>query len=135
MPAGRPPKTYSDKEAKDLGEDLLKWAQSTEGKEAMIWVDWYMHKGMFRSDWKALIQRTEFLPYYEMARQILNKNIVLNKNIAQSYGNRYLSLYDDELNEHEEKKRQDAKSYDESRWQEMFQVLRASKEPAKDKES
>jgi len=103
MPAGRPPNLFSSEELIDLGKDLLAWMDSSEGKNVIIWVDWYHYRhGMFRTDWKALIQREEFLPYYDLARQKMAQNISLNNKIAQSYGNRYLHRYDDELGADEE---------------------------------
>lgn len=102
MAGGRPPKLFTSEEATALGEDLLRWV-GQEGLGTLVWVDWYydMHK-MFRDDWKALVQRPEFLPYYEIARKKMTRNITLNDNIPQSYGNRYLNYYDDELLSHEE---------------------------------
>lgn len=103
MAGGRPPNLFSREDAEELGKDLLEWIESKDGKETLFWVDWYYNKHkMFREDWKALIQRSEFLPYYNLARQKLTKNIIFNDRIAQSYGNRYLARYDDELLEHEE---------------------------------
>lgn len=103
MAGGRPPKLFTSEEAHELGKDLVNWVESNEGKATLIWVDWYWDKHkMFRPDWKSLIQRPEFLPYYQLARQKLTRNIVLNDNIPQSYGNRYLHLYDDEVFDHEE---------------------------------
>jgi hypothetical protein len=102
MAGGRPPKLFTTEETIVLGEDLLRWINQ-EGSGTLVWVDWYydLHK-MFRDDWKALVQRPEFLPYYEIARKKMTRNITLNDNIPQSYGNRYLNYYDDELLEHEE---------------------------------
>jgi len=102
MAGGRPPKLFTTEEAIALGEDLLRWV-GQEGLGTLVWVDWYydVHK-MFRADWKSLVQRPEFLPYYEIARKKMTRNITLNDNIPQSYGNRYLNYYDDELLSHEE---------------------------------
>lgn len=103
MAGGRPPNFFTSEEVTELGKDLLAWVESNEGKSTLIWVDWYWDKHqLFRQDWKSLIQRPEFLPYYQMARQKLARNIVLNDDIPQSYGNRYLHLYDDTVLEHEE---------------------------------
>lgn len=103
MVAGRPGKLFTDEEVVALGKDLLAWLESKEGKNNLMWVDWFYNKhNMFRDDFKSLVQRKEFFPYYEVARQIMAKNIVLNNKIAQSYGNRYLAKYDDELLDHEE---------------------------------
>ena len=80
MAGGRPPNLFSTEEVIELGKDLLAWIESSAGKETLIWVDWYYNKhNMFRHDWKSLIQRPQFLPYYELARQIMAKNIKLNR--------------------------------------------------------
>lgn len=101
MPAGRPPELFSDEEVIELGKDLVSWLEG-DGKEEFMFEDWYFKKhNMFRSDWKSLIQRLKFLPYYEIARKKITTNMVKNKDIAQSYGNRYLGLYDNDVRDHE----------------------------------
>jgi len=102
MVRGRPPKLFSKEDCEKLGKDLLHWVQN-EGSSKIAWVDWYCIKHhMFRGDWRALVQREEFLPYYEPARKIMVSNLMQNKDLPQSYGNRYLALLDDELLDHEE---------------------------------
>ena len=98
---GRPPNLFSGEQVNELGKDLLIWLEN-EGKDYFMFEYWYYNKhGMFRADWKALIQRTEFLPYYEVARKKMSHNMVQNKDVPQSYGNRYLGLYDDHIKEYE----------------------------------
>lgn len=100
---GRPPNLFSAEQVVELGKDLISWLNSKEGKSNAQWVNWYFLKhDMFREDWHALIKREDFRPYYNCARQLMANNIMLNKDIAQSYGNRYLHRYDDELNDDEE---------------------------------
>src|SRR5215831_15406541 len=101
---GRPPKYFSDDKCHQLGQDLLSWLDDPKGgKEQIFFVRWYYHKhGMFRDDWKALIQREIFLPYYEIARKVMVENLMRNEDIYQSYGGRYLAMYDDELRADEE---------------------------------
>jgi len=119
---GRTPYIYSDEEAAELGEDLIRWLKSPEGKSNAMWVNWYFLKhSMFREDWHALIKRSIFRPYYECARQLMANNIMLNKEIAQSYGNRYLHRYDDELNKDEE----DARDREAARNKEQKQSVNA----------
>ena len=102
MPGGAPPKEFSDDQVIEMGKDLVNWL-SNEGKESLYFLDWFFKKkGMFRDDWKALIQRKQFLPYYKIARQIMTDNMVRNDKIHHSYGHRYLARYDDEIHEHEE---------------------------------
>ena len=98
----RPQRKFTDDEVIAFGEDLLDWVDN-QGKDQFMFVDWYYNRHrLFRSEWKTLIQRVCFLPYYEIARKKLTSNIVKNKEIAQSYGNRYLCMYDDELHGFEE---------------------------------
>ena len=79
MVAGRPPKLFSKEQAEELGKDLLEWI-NTHGKNQLNWVEWYYNKhNMFRNDWRALLQRSEFLTYYEVARKIMASNMMQNK--------------------------------------------------------
>lgn len=99
---GRPPKLYLNEDLPKMGEDLIKWLEN-EGRYQFMFEPWYFRiHGMFRKDWKELIQRETFRPYYEIARKIMASNMVMNKDVPQSYGNRYLGLYDDEVHHHEE---------------------------------
>lgn len=99
---GRPPSTISEEKLHELGMDLLKWV-ATEGKGNIQFVRWYHSKHqLHKLDWKNLKKRESFRPYYDLAVQFMIENIVLNKDIAQSYGNRYLCYYDEDLLEYEE---------------------------------
>jgi hypothetical protein len=98
---GRPPKLFTSEELPSLGEDLLHWVYN-EGKENLMFVDWYFVKhGMTLQDWKELTQRPGFREHYEIARRKLAENVVKNKDIPQSYGNRYLGLYDRDVHDYE----------------------------------
>ena len=98
----RHPEEISDEKLHELGKDLLLWVQ-TEGRHHIQFVRWYYAKHNLSSDsWRNLKKRNEFRPYHELAMKIMSENIVLNKEIAQSYGNRYLCYYDRDLLEHEE---------------------------------
>lgn len=108
MAAGRPPKLFTGEECEELGKDILNWVQ--ENPKATYWVPWYLSKGMLHDDWEALANRPEFIRYYLTARRILASNIALRKDLAPSYGNRYLALYDPDLRAHEKEiKDEDAK--------------------------
>lgn len=146
MAGGRPPKLFTAEEVHILGQDLLQWIESEESKKTIIWVDWYWNKHqMFRSDWKSLIQRPEFLPYYELARQKMASNITFNDKIPQSYGNRYLHKYDDQLQDFEEANRDkeaarkkssitsEAMDLAVTQMQSLLTSLRSSKRIAEDK--
>ena len=99
---GRIPEKCTDDEVVELGKDLLDWLDR-EGKEEIHFEPWFYGKHkMFRDDWKNLIQRKYFLPYYKIARKKIMGNVIKNKEIPQSYGNRYLNYYNDEMLEHEE---------------------------------
>lgn len=103
---GRPPILYEREELPPLGEDLLEWVD-TDGKESLMFVEWYHNKhGMFLQDWKELIQRPDFRPYYDIARRKLASNVVKNKDIPQSYGNRYLGMYDRDVHDYEQEVRE-----------------------------
>lgn len=138
MPAGRPPKLFTREQVEELGKDLLRWV--LENPKEFMWVSWYYNKGMLRGDWEALVQRDEFLGYYETARLFITQNMILNKDVAQSYGNRYLGLYDNSLRDHEEsikdadskRKASETKPFDLEAWNQVRSCL--AKPPGKDKE-
>lgn len=98
----RHPEEISHEKLHELGEDLLIWI-TTEGKGNIQFVRWYFGKhGLSVESWKNLKKREEFRPYHDLAIKLMSENVVLNKDIAQSYGNRYLCYYDKDLMEHEE---------------------------------
>lgn len=98
---GRPPLKIPDKDLDRLGKDLLDWLDG-EGKDSIFFQDWYFDKhGLSRSDWKGLIHREGFQPYYEVARIKLSRNIMSGE-LDKSFTHRYLGMYDDNLHSHEE---------------------------------
>jgi hypothetical protein len=102
MRLGRPPETISEEEVHALGEDLLIWI-AAEGKGCIQFVRWYFGKhNLTVDDWRNLKKRDSFRPYHELAMKLISENVVTNKDIPQSYGNRYLCYYDRDLLEHEE---------------------------------
>lgn len=106
---GTKPKLHNDDEVIRLGKDLVAWLDDPKGgKEEMFFVGWYFDRhGMFRGDFKALTHRTLFLPYYEIALKKIVRNIVKCKEISQSYGNRYLAMYDYDLRSFEKEVREE----------------------------
>lgn len=98
---GRPPLVIPDEELDSLGEDLLAWLDD-EGCESAFFQDWFFDiKGYSRTDWKGLIKREGFRPYYEIARQKMASNM-MKSDLDKGYVHRYLGKYDDELHEFEE---------------------------------
>lgn len=104
MPAGRPRTSVPEKEELiKLGEDLLAWASEEQDKELRCrWCEWYACKHFFiRAQWKHMIEKEEFRPYYEAAQPYLAQRWI-DGTINQSIAHRYLRIYDPELKEHED---------------------------------
>lgn len=106
---GRPPIEGWDNDAvKALGEELLKWMDDCDNgvyNTPIHLSDFYFDiKHLFIYEWKCILQRECFLPYYEKAKLWLSKKIILNKEVQQSYGNRFIGMYNRELHEFEEQK-------------------------------
>ncbi len=98
MVAGRP-RTVSPQpeESVKLGEELVKWATEPTKEWRCLFQQWYSLKmGILRKDWKALVQRPEFMPYYEMAQAALAVKCV-NGTMKDGFGQRYIRLYDRDL--------------------------------------
>lgn len=104
---GRPPSLCTDEECEILGKDLVEWIKTQ--REQTHFIEWYYDRhGMFRDDWKALVQRAVFLPFYKVARQLMTAQMMKSK-MHPSYINRYIAMYDDELRD-EEKSIRDEKN-------------------------
>ena len=86
----------------ELGKDLLEWAsEKKKGELRCRWCEWYAKKHFFiRSQWKKMIDKEEFRPYYETAQAYLAEKWI-DGTINQSIAHRYLAIYDPELKEHE----------------------------------
>jgi hypothetical protein len=86
-----------------LGEDLLEWAaEKKKGELRCRWCEWYSRKHFFiREQWKKMIDKEEFRPYYEAAQAYLAEKWI-DGTINQSIAHRYLRIYDPELREHED---------------------------------
>ena len=87
-----------------LGEDLVAWASTkVKGELRCRWCEWYAKKHFFvREQWKHMLQKEEFRPYYEAAQPYLAEKWI-DGTINQSIAHRYLRIYDPELKEHEDK--------------------------------
>jgi hypothetical protein len=105
MAGGRPRTSIPEKEELvKLGEDLLAWAaEKKKGELRCRWCEWYSRKHFFiRAQWKHMIEKDEFRPYYEAAQTYLAEKWV-DGTIHQSIAHRYLRIYDPELKEEENK--------------------------------
>ena len=104
MPAGRPRTSVPEREELiELGKDLLEWAsQKVKGELRCRWCEWYAMRHFFiRAQWKHMIEKPEFRPYYETAQGYLAQKWI-DGTINQSIAHRYLRIYDPELKENED---------------------------------
>ena len=87
----------------ELGKHLVKWAKEEDKKDPHTrFAQWYsLEKEILRKHWKTLIQREEFVPYYEGAQAALAKRVMDPKVMDKSFGNRFIRCYDKELVESE----------------------------------
>ena len=85
-----------------LGEELLKWLRNPENDCIFHLSQFYNErKGIPRSQWRTLRKRVEFIPYYEMALEMVGCKILRNKDLPTAYGSRFLSVYFQDLRDHE----------------------------------
>lgn len=101
---GRPRTSVPEKEELILlGEDLLSWAaEKKKGELRCRWCEWYSRKHFFiRAQWKHMIEKPEFRPYYEAAQTFLADRWI-DGTINQAIAQRYLRIYDPELRENED---------------------------------
>ena len=109
MVAGRPRTSVPEKaELIELGEDLLLWAsEKKKGELRCRWCEWYAKRHFFvRAQWKHMIEKEEFRPYYEAAQVFLGEKWI-DGTINQSIAQRYLRIYDPEVREQEDKDEND----------------------------
>ncbi len=102
---GRPPNPgYTNDEVIVLGEELITWMKKVdeEGFEVVHLSEWYSGvRGIPRTQWKSIIQRDCFLPYYERAIIWIGVKILKNKHLPTAYGSRFLGIYFSEVREYE----------------------------------
>ena len=106
MAGGRPRTTTpSPEEVVKLGEDLIKWIKEPcPGELRYRWCEWYAIKHhMIREEWKLLLQKPEFRPYYEEAQSYLG-NRWINGEINHSIAHRFIRIYYPEVKEEEDEK-------------------------------
>ena len=105
--AGGAPRTiepYSVEDTIALGKELLIWAtEPTDQKRVSMNLFYSLKKMIPRKHWKSIVQRQEFLPYYESAQAALCEKIY-NDTVKEGYGNRLLRLVQRDLVEEENDK-------------------------------
>lgn len=104
MVAGRPRTSIPEKdELIELGKDLLAWAsEKKKGELRCRWCEWYAKRHFFiRAQWKHMIEKEEFRPYYEHAQAYLAERW-LEGPIHHSLAHRYIRIYDPELRQEED---------------------------------
>lgn len=95
---------FSNEEIIQIGKDLLTWIKECDEKKSEV-----VHLSQFYSElkeicysqWQSIIRRDCFLPYYDRAREWMGKRILNNKELPQSYGNRFLGIYFKEIKDNE----------------------------------
>lgn len=101
---GRPPVMFSKEDLVVLGEELLEWMKQNDDNNKIVHMSqWYSEiKEINYSVWKSMVQcRDEFLPYYERFRLWMARKTMQNKDLRESYGNRFLAVYAADLRETE----------------------------------
>lgn len=84
----------------ELGKEMLAWFKANA--DAIHFTDWYsIEKMILKDDWKSLIQKKEFIPYYHSVRNILINRHSKCKEIDKGIAQRYIGLLDPELRDHE----------------------------------
>jgi len=104
MPAGRPRSTsFSEKEMIELGKEMVAYVKENQ-KTILHLSEWYtIEKGFIYAEWKAFIQKPEFLPYYEQALKIVGlKYVSKNSNVRDSISQRWQRIYFRDLKEGED---------------------------------
>ena len=104
---GRPANEgYSDEEIDSLGKEMMQWIKKVDKDNSVVHLSQFYCeiKDISYSQWKSLIQRKTFIPYYEKALLWMGRKIMMNKNLRESYGNRFLGIYFAEIREYERDK-------------------------------
>ena len=108
MVSGRlPNRGYEDDKLIELGKELLAWCEKMDKdeKEIVHLSEWYNYvKEIPFSQWKSIINRPIFLPYYERAKQWMGNRILKNSRLPTAYGSRYLGMYHSDMHDYEEEK-------------------------------
>lgn len=98
---GRPPKYYSEEQVHEIGKEMIDWLEANKDDFWGISDFYYGVKKMHKKDWDLLKERKSFASYYETALEIMTLCVMRNRELAQSYGNRFLAMYSRDLKSHE----------------------------------
>jgi len=101
---GRPRVTsFTEEEMIALGEEMVAYVKENQ-KTILHLSEWYtIEKGFIYAEWKAFIQKPEFLPYYEQALKIVGlKYVSKNSNVRDSISQRWQRIYFRDLKEGED---------------------------------
>jgi len=104
MTAGRPRTTsFSEEEMILLGQEMVNWV-TLHLNDVYNLSDWYTVEKMFTyKEWKAFIQKPEFLPYYEKALKLVGKKFLAKDSpIEPSIKHRWGRVYNKDLKEEED---------------------------------
>lgn len=86
----------SDEELLKLGEDLLIWANKPD---SLFMAQFYScEKHILRKDWKNIIQRMPFVPYYEEAQIIIGTRHLTGA-LKEGIAHRFIRLYHHDVRE------------------------------------
>ncbi len=95
--------TPPESETVKLGKELLEWLSKNKATHLSEWYS--IVKMIPRSQWKAMTQVPEFLPFYEKALAIVAQT-VRDGTINPSIAHRFLSLYHQDVREHEREEKE-----------------------------
>lgn len=98
-PGGRPRTVSPDpNQCIELGEQMIKWVKENNPSHLSEWYSIEMFIPW--KTWNAMCEVPEFLPYYEVALNMIAKNI-RNESIDKSLGQRFLGLYHRDLKQYD----------------------------------
>lgn len=99
--------SFSPDEMILLGIEMVQWLK--EHPETLHLSEWYTIEKMFLyNEWKAFIQRPEFLPYYEVALKIVGKQYLdKNSDVRNGVAERWQRVYFKDIREQEDQDAQD----------------------------
>lgn len=103
MVAGCPRTTsFEPEEMIALGEEMIAWISINP--DILHLSEWYtINKGFIYKEWKAFIQRPEFLPYYEKALKMVGRKYLdKESNVREGASQRWQRVYFPDLREEEE---------------------------------
>lgn len=99
---GCPRKTsFSKDEMIKLGEEMIEWIKNHPN--ILHLSEWYtIEKGFIYNEWKCFIQRSEFIPFYEIALKLVGRKYLdKTSNVRESQAQRWSKVYFKDYYEHE----------------------------------